>query len=483
MKNKVFAGESWTIEDLHNFWEVIDNIGKDWGITYPKTQIEILSSSQMVETIATIGSPCSYDHWSIGKSAINLQAEYDKGHSGLALELIINSDPTIMYISENNTLIQQGLVLAHAGIGHGSVFKHNYLFKQWTDATSILDYLSFSRKYISECEMKYGPRPVEEMLDMCHALQDFGVSQHKRKRLKDYKVKQEILQEEQQAVGIRQIDKKYKSKINTSLNKLTTGIEDKVIMEFPEENILYFIEKYSTNLRPWHREILRINRKIAEYFYPQRKTKFLHEGWATFIQYMTFDELLKRGHITEGGYLEFLRNHVNVIYQPGASHNFTYSGTMNPYAIGFAIFEDLYRMTISPTKEDLKEYPEICNTDWKISLMEIVKNYSDADFVSRYLTSRVISKYKLFTVESDYKSERISITNTANSIDNIREIFAAQRTIGYHSPIVSIAGYEDEVLQLSIESTPGHIPDYKSMEEICHYIHILWGDAVSITDK
>ncbi|MGK4422076.1 SpoVR family protein, partial [Klebsiella pneumoniae] len=37
----------------------------------------------------------------------------------------------------------------------------------------------------------------------------------------------------------------------------------------PEENLLYFIEKFSPRLENWQREILRIVRNIAQYFYPQ----------------------------------------------------------------------------------------------------------------------------------------------------------------------------------------------------------------------
>ena len=39
--------------------------------------------------------------------------------------------------------------------------------------------------------------------------------------------------------------------------------------EEPQENILYFIEKNAPLLEPWQREIVRIVRKVAQYFYPQ----------------------------------------------------------------------------------------------------------------------------------------------------------------------------------------------------------------------
>ena len=41
----------------------------------------------------------------------------------------------------------------------------------------------------------------------------------------------------------------------------------------PQENILYFVEKHSPKLEPWQRELVRIVRKLAQYFYPQSQTR------------------------------------------------------------------------------------------------------------------------------------------------------------------------------------------------------------------
>lgn len=485
MPIRQFKGETWTVQDIENFWEVIDSIGKDWGITYPKTQIEILSSDQMVETIATIGTPCSYDHWSIGKRAVHLHNDYAHGKSGLALELIINSDPTIMYIAENNTLIQQGLVLAHAGIGHGSVFKHNHLFKRWTHATSILDYLTFAKNYIKDCEIKHSPGAVEWMLDRCHALQDYGISHHKRLRIKDYKDRQASLVKESQSIDLNILNASYKADISGRINKLNKALDtEEAIYQFPEENILYFLEKNSPVLSKWQREVIRINRKIAEYFYPQRKTKILHEGWATFIEQQVFNELFNRGHIDEGGYMEFLRDHSNVIYQPAYNSPY-YSGSINPYAIGFHIFNDLYRMTIKPTSADWKAYPELCETDWKESLMEIVKNYTDEDFISRYLTSGVIDKFKLFIPKVDLDASEITIEGTSFDEGAIREVLAASLNMHSYQPMLQIEEYNtdfDEALRIGVINYKDRVYDEQALRELGRYIYELWGSKV-IMDK
>ena len=72
-----------------------------------------------------------------GRSAsISLSTEksYKRGQMGLAYEIVINSNPCIAYLMEENSLTMQALVIAHAAYGHNSFFKGNYLFRTWTDA-------------------------------------------------------------------------------------------------------------------------------------------------------------------------------------------------------------------------------------------------------------------------------------------------------------------------------------------------------------
>ena len=99
---------------------------------------------------------------------------------GLAYEIVINSNPCIAYLMEENSLTMQALVIAHAAYGHNSFFKGNYLFRTWTDADAIVDYMVFAKNYIAECEQRHGIDAVEQLLDSCHALQNYGVDRYKR---------------------------------------------------------------------------------------------------------------------------------------------------------------------------------------------------------------------------------------------------------------------------------------------------------------
>ena len=118
-------------------------------------------------------------------------------------------------------------------------------------------------------------------------------------------------------------------------------------MKLPEENLLYFLEKNSPVLEEWQREILRIVRMIAQYFYPQRQTKVMNEGCATFVHYHMMNALFDRDLIPEGAMLEILQNHTNVVLQPAFDD--PRSQGINPYALGFEMMQDIKRICEDPT--------------------------------------------------------------------------------------------------------------------------------------
>ena len=144
----------------------------------------------MLDAYSSIGMPLFYKHWSFGKHFARNEALYRAGMQGLAYEIVINSNPCISYIMEENTATMQTLVIAHAAFGHNHFFKNNYLFRQWTDADGILDYLEFARGYIANCEERYGEAAVERLLDAAHALMSHGVHRYPRKRATDLRMEE-----------------------------------------------------------------------------------------------------------------------------------------------------------------------------------------------------------------------------------------------------------------------------------------------------
>ena len=480
MKNKPLSDTSeWTFELIEKYHKEIARIARNFGLdTYP-VQLEIITAEQMMDAYASIGMPIVYNHWSFGKEFVTNQARYIKGQMGLAYEIVINSNPCIAYLMEENTMTMQALVIAHAAYGHNSFFKNNYLFNTWTSADSIIDYLLFAKNYIAQCEERYGETQVEEILDSCHALRNFGVDRYKRpSRLS--------MQEEQARQKVRE---EY---LQSQVNELWRTIPAKEVLRSdkkdwqfpkePQENILYFIEKNAPFLEPWQREIVRIVRKIAQYFYPQRQTQVMNEGWASFWHYTLLNQLYAEGLVTDGFMIEFLQSHTNVIYQPAFDSKY-YSG-INPYALGFAMMTDIRRICEDPTDEDRHWFPDIAGSDWNKTLHFAMQNFKDESFIGQYLSPKVIRDFKLFSILDDYKESEMAVTSihNENGYQYIRQVLSEQYNLGSNEPNIQVYDVDRKGNRtLTLRHTQYHgMPLDKSIDEVLKHVVRLWGFDVRL---
>src|ERR1700710_759799 len=167
----LFEGADWEFGTIQRCNDEISTIALDeLGLDIYPNQIEVIGTEQMLDAYSSIGMPLFYKHWSFGKHFARNEAMYQAGMQGLAYEIVINSNPCISYIMEENTATMQTLVMAHAAFGHNHFFKNNYLFKEQTDASGILHYLTFAKTYVARCEERHGVAAVERILDAAHAL-------------------------------------------------------------------------------------------------------------------------------------------------------------------------------------------------------------------------------------------------------------------------------------------------------------------------
>ncbi|MEW5787641.1 MAG: SpoVR family protein [Pseudomonadota bacterium] len=469
----------WTFELLDLYDREIGRVAAHYGLdTYPN-QIEVITSEQMIDAYASVGMPVGYHHWSYGKHFLSTQKSYKRGQMGLAYEIVINSSPCIAYLMEENTLTMQALVIAHAAYGHNSFFKGNYLFRTWTDAEGILDYLVFARNFIAECEQRYGEEAVEDLLDSCHALMNHGVDRYKRPA-KLSMAKEQMRQVEREEYLQSQVNLLWRTL--PPREAAEQGRREDRFPPEPQENLLYFIEKNAPRLAPWQREIVRIVRKIAQYFYPQRQTQVMNEGWATFWHYTLLNHLYQEGKLTDGFMMEFLQSHTNVVFQPPFNSRM-YSG-INPYALGFAMFTDIRRMCEHPTEEDRQWFPEIAGSDWVKTLDFAMRNFKDESFIAQYLSPRLIRDFKLFAVLDDDQREKLEITAIHDEAGyrRVRQLLADQYNLGNREPNIQVWNvdvYGDRSLTLR-HFMHNRRPLGESTPEMLRHIARLWGYTVKM---
>lgn len=487
--NLLFLGSDWSFGTLSHAYDVIEAVAKEelQLDVYP-VQMEVISSEQMLDAYSSIGMPLMYRHWSFGKHFLRHELLYRKAGRGLAYELVINSNPCIVYLMEENTMALQALVTAHAALGHNHFFKNNYLFQQWTDAGAILGYLDFAKGFIARCEERHGVSAVEAVLDAAHALMEQSVFRYRRPPK---------LSSDKQREGLRErleYEERSYNDLWRTIPRLAEGdkageaesliAERKRALNLPEENLLYFLEKNSLILEPWQREILRIVRVIAQYFYPQRQTQVMNEGCATFVHYTVMNTLFDQGRISEGTMLEILRSHSNVVFQP-AFDDPRFSG-INPYALGLAMMQDIQRIATEPTAEDRDWFPEIAGSgDWRAILLDAWANHRDESFIRQYLSPALIRKWRLFVLSDVANDSFYSVASIHNErgYEHIRAALAQRYDIGAsHSDIqiVDVDLLGQRHLRLQHKVSDGIVLDSASRDATLSHIQRLWGYEVSL---
>jgi len=488
----LFEGADWTFDLLKNVYDEIEKIGVgEMGLDIHPNSIEVITSEQMLDAYASIGLPRMYRHWSFGKHFVRDETLYRKGARALAYELVINSNPCINYIMEENSMTMHTLVLAHAAMGHNHFFKNNYLFQEWTRPDAILDYLDFAKAYVARCEELYGVNEVERVLDAAHALMPQGVSRYpgankvlSLARERDRALRRKLY-EEQSFNDLWRTVPKPADAADQHLDD-ADGEGGSRSARLPEDNLLYFLEKNAPKMADWQRELLRIVRMLATYFYPQRQTKLMNEGCATWTHYHIMNRLFEKGLLSEGSMLEFLHSHSSVVMQPNWDDR-RFSG-INPYALGFAIMRDIERIATDPTEEDHEWFPDIAGVGEPISVLKKVwAEFRDDSFVLQFLSPKVIRDFHMFVAHDRAEAPVVNIKSIHDErgYRAVRQALSRQYCVSSQDPDLQVIDADldgSRRLLVSHQVRNGRLLERANCERTLVHLAALWGYRVKLIE-
>ena len=257
-------------------------------------------------------------------------------------------------------------------------------------------------------------------------------------------------------------------------------------MALPEENILYFLEKTAPKLDDWKRELLRIVRMMAQYFYPQRQTKMMNEGCATFVHYEILNRMYELGLIGEGAMLEFLHSHSSVVFQPRFEEPH-FSG-FNPYALGFAITRDIKRIAEEPTAEDRDWFPEFAGSGDALGVIKQAwADYRDDSFILQFLSPKVMRDLRLFSVHDKSATPFLNVTDVHDETGfrQLRRALSRHYEVSAQDPDLQIvdadlAGSRHLVVQHRVRN--GVLLDKDATDATLPHLAQLWGFRVRLLE-
>lgn len=465
----------WIPPELATLQERIETYAREYGLDFPEIRYEMLDYQTLNLVAAYDGFPTRYPHWRFGMEYERLSKSYAYGLHRI-YEMVINTDPCYAYLLQSNLLVDQKLVMAHV-CGHADFFKNNLWFAH-TDRKmldEVGNHATRIRRYVS----RYGLDEVESFLDACLSIDNLidihaaGIrrrpiitdddetprvaSRIKAKSYMDsYINPPEFLAEQQ-----RKLDEERERRRN--------------FPEEPERDVLLFLLE-NAPLENWQRDVLGIVREESYYFAPQRQTKIMNEGWASYWH----TTIMTQKMLEPNELIDYAEHHSGTV----AVHN----GRLNPYRMGLELLRDIEdrwnRGAFGPEYEEVRDRQTRENWDKKLGLgrqklFEVRRIYNDVGFIDTFLTEEFARKHKLFTFAYNEDSQNYEIAS--REFQEIKRRLLFQLT-NFGQPIIDVvdANYDNRGELYLMHRHEGIDLDIPYAEATLKNVYTIWGRPVHI---
>jgi len=462
----------------------IYEIAKENGLELCDIEFDIVPQEKMFEIMA-YGMPGQISNWKYGRDYEKTRTIYEKMGVGLPYEVVVNTIPARAYLMKDNTFALQALIIAHV-VGHIAFFRMNKYCIE--NDESMASRLAIASQRFEEYERKYGIDIVEATVDAGHA-----IMLHSSPWLK-----QETEAEKLENVFERTKKKKH-DKASTEYgdffeedhkadiereqwnNKLYMTLKNKTPIQ-PTEDLLRYVIDHSRGLADWQKDILEIIRSWGQYMWPNIKTKYMNEGFATFWHERILRQLFKEGHLTADEHAEC--NYTNSLVKAKNPYS------MNPYLIGSTMFEDIVDRWDRGRHGD--DWNEIENHEDKIAfddksgkgmeqMFKVLRTSNDWMFMNNFLTNDLVRKMELYLYvkTSNIFFEELVITDKI--ADEVRDIIIKSFSHGGIPRIFVTDGNYHSSGELLLEHEfigVGLNPEYA--QKTLEHIQFLWGEKITL---
>ncbi len=473
-RTKPLEGELLRIRDeIHGY-------AQEFGLDFYPVRFEVCDYDTINILAAQGGFPNRYPHWRFGMDYDQLSKGYAYGLQKI-YEMVINTNPCYAYLLNANHIVDQKIVMAHV-YGHADFFKNNAWFAN-TDRNMMAVMANHGTKIRRYME-RFGQNRVEEFIDRVLSIEnliDVGVlfetqelNRQREERL--ISAKEEIASaEDERSTALKSFmrAKEKSGKINEVKTEISDLREKKV--NAPRDVMFYLLD--NAPLEEWESDILGILRDEAYYFLPQRLTKIMNEGWASYWHsHIMTNRALKASEI-----IDYADHHAGVMAMSKQN--------INPYKIGIELYRDIeFRWN---TGRFGKEYNECEDMHTKINwnknlglgrqkIFDVRRTHNDVSFIDEFFTPEFCERQQLFTYKYNPRSGRNEI-ETRDFRDIKNKLLTQLSNFG--SPVIEVesGNFQNRGELLLRHVHRGVDLDFGYASDTLRNLFALWKRPVNIT--
>ena len=463
----------------------IYEIARENGLEFCDIEFDIVPQEKMFE-IMSYSMPGQISNWKFGRDYEMTRTRYEKMGVGLPYEVVVNTNPARAYLMKDNTIALQSLIIAHV-VAHVAFFGMNQYHIE--NDENIASRLSNASQRFEEYERKYGIDIVEKTVDAGHSIMLHSnpwlkeeTENEKLERIFERMKKKKHDREPTAFMDMFEDDSKADIDREKWNHALYMKLKNRTPVE-PTEDLLRYIIDYSRGLADWQKDILEIIRSWGQYVWPNIKTKYMNEGFATWWHEFILRQLFKEKLLTTEEHAEI--NYSNSLVKAMNPYS------MNPYLVGYEIWSDIIERWNTGRHGD--EWNEIEDHDAKMvyddksmkgmeQMFKILRTSNDWMFLNNFLTNDLVRKLKLYLFVKQVNPFWEDLVITDKKADEIKEIIIKSFShSGIPKMFIQNGNYLDKgELFIKHEHIGADLyPEYA--QKTLEHIAFLWNNKVTLT--
>lgn len=475
--------------ELARLREEIEGYAKEFGLDYHPVVFEVCDYDTINILASQGGFPTRYPHWRFGMDYDQMSKGYAYGLQKI-YEMVVNTSPCYAYLLNANHLVDQKIVMAHV-FGHADFFKNNAWFSG-TDR-NMMDVMANHGTKIRRYMEKYGQDKVEDFIDKVLSLENlvdpavlFETPDVQRSRASLLK---ESLNQDSGGEDMNDgRSSALRSFMRSKARGEDTGVktdkrdeevlnnrEDKLDVSISRRDIMRYLLEYAP-VKEWEADIIGILREEAYYFLPQRMTKIMNEGWASYWH----SKIMTTKALRPSEIIDFADHHAGVMAMSRQR--------LNPYKIGIELFRDIeYRWDTGRFGKEWQECDDLyVKENWhretnqgRQKIFDVRKSHNDVTFIDEFLTPDFCERQGIFTYKYNPRTGRNEIDS--REFSEIKSKLLSSLT-NFGQPVIEVesGNYKNRGELLLRHVHMGVDLDMNYAKETLRNIHAIWKRPVNI---